>query len=177
MPATAAEKPQTNAVADSLTELERAAQEAAEAAQRADAARAKAEAARLAAEQRQHAAQEQWAREEVAGHTTARQEHNAIIAAAREQFEAAVIEHPETATRAFITWVEALAKRHAADESYGLAQSILGRSAKPPEWPLLVYAEQVNDILGRHAARILDTAIVAEKERRRAAFHGEGKAS
>ena len=163
----------TDAPGRALTELEKAEAEALAASQRADAARERAEKAREQAQQRQEARQLAWAELEVAGNRDRIHHHAEASAAARAAFEAAVIDDPTKAVKAFIAWTAALADRHAAERSYDLAMSILGRVARVTEWPRLRFSAECDAILERHAQHQLDAATEAEADRRRAALDGQ----
>ena len=155
------------------TELERAELEAAEASLRAELARQRAEAAADAARLRQEERQRLWADREVAGAIEANRRHAQTIGQARAVFEAAVVSDPAKAAKAFQGWTAALADRHAAERSYDLAMSILGRTARLTEWPRLRFSAECDAILERHAQHQLDAATEAEADRRRAALDGQ----
>ncbi len=162
----------TDAPSRALTELERAEAEAAEASRRAELARQKAEVAAAAARLRQEARQRLWADREVAGAIEANRRHAATIGQARTVFETAVVDDPAKAVKAFQTWTGALADRHAAERSYDLAMSILGRVARVTEWPRLSFSHEVDTILETYAGVQLDAATLSEADRRRAALDG-----
>jgi hypothetical protein len=156
-----------------LTELERAEAEALAASQRAEAARQRAEAAADAARKRQEARQLAWADRECAAAIDRNRHHAATIGQARAAFEAAVIEDSTKAVAAFTAWTAALADRHAAERSYDLAMSVLGRVARLTEWPRLRFSAECDEILERHAGHQLDAATLSETDRRRAALDGQ----
>ncbi len=163
----------TNAPARPLTELELAEQEALAASQRAEAARQRAEAAADAARKRQEERQRQWAEREVAGNRDRIHHHAEAVGTARAAFETAVVDDPTKAVKAFTAWTAALADRHAAERSYDLAMSILGRTARLTEWPRLRFSAEQDAILERHAGTQLDAATLSEADRRRAALDGQ----
>lgn len=160
-----------------LTELEAAEQAVVAATQKAEAAREAAEQARQAAQRRQEERQRQWADREVAANVDRIRDHAAKVGQARATFEKAVITDPVNATKTFIAWTSALADRHAAQASYDLAMSILGRTARLTEWPRLSFATELDAILERYAGEQLTAATEAERERRRVAFDGNGQES
>ncbi len=156
------------------TELESAEQAVAEAVEKAEIAREEAEKARQAAQLRQEERQRQWADREVAANVDRIREHAQAIGAARTAFESAVVDDPIRAIKTFTLWTETLAARHAAQQSYDLAMSVLGRTARLSEWPRLSFTHEVDTILERHAGEQLTAATETERERRRIAFDGEG---
>lgn len=157
-----------------LTELEQAEAAVVAAAQKAEQARQAAEQARADAQLRQEARQRQWAEQEVAANPGRVREHAQTVGECRLAFEKAVITDPTQAIKAFTLWTAALADQHAAQASYDLAMSILGRTARLTEWPRLSFTTEVDAILERYAGEQLTAATETEQERRRIAFDGEG---
>lgn len=158
-----------------LSELEQAEAAVAAAVQKAEQARVQAEAARQAAQLRQEARQRQWADREVAANVDQIKHHAKTVGMARAAFEQAAIDDPAKAVQAFTDWTAALAARHAAEGSHDVAMSVLGRTARVAEWPVLSFAAELDAILARHTDDQLDDAIETERARRLAAFTTEAK--
>jgi hypothetical protein len=157
-----------------LTELEQAEAAVVAAAQRAEAAREKAEAARQAAQLRQAERQRQWADCEVAANVDRITHHAQVVGAARTTFEAAVVSDPSAAATAFLTWVDAMAQRHACESSFDMARGIIGQpAARLTAWPEPSFTTEVDGILQARSYELLEEATEVEKARRVAAFNGQ----
>ncbi len=156
-----------------LTELEAAEREVEQAAQRAEVARQRAEAAAEAARQRQAERQRQWADLEIGGHAERIKHHAEAIGRARLAFEQAVLSDLPAASTAFLTWVGALAQRHACEASFDMARGIIGQpAARLSEWPDPGFTDEVDAVLQARSYELLEESTAAEQAMRRRAFDG-----